>query len=184
VRLDDHMPSWDERERHAALVDAPPEQTLAAARSLPFGELRLATALMAIRSLPGLVGGRVPKPGPPSTSVMESFERLGFAVLEETPRELVVGGIGRFWRVSGNVRRIDAGEFAGFTEPGYAKAVFNVEAVPHGDGCVLVTETRVAGTDAAATRSFRRYWRLVYPGSAAIRLAWLRAIRQRAEAGA
>ena len=42
----------------------------------------------------------------------------------------------------------------------------------------------VAGTDAAATRSFRRYWRLVYPGSAAIRLAWLRAIRQRAEAGA
>ena len=26
---------------------------------------------------------------------MESFERLGFAVLEETPRELVVGGIGR-----------------------------------------------------------------------------------------
>lgn len=33
----------------------------------------------------------------------------------------------------------------------------------------------------AACRSFRRYWRLIYPGSAAIRMAWLRAIRRRAE---
>ena len=32
-----------------------------------------------------------------------------------------------------------------------------------------------------ARRSFRRYWRVIYPGSAAIRLAWLRAIRRRAE---
>jgi hypothetical protein len=46
---------------------------------------------------------------------------------------------------------------------------------------MLTTETRIQGTDERARRSFRRYWRLVMPGSAAIRRAWLRAIRKRAE---
>ena len=51
------MPSWDERERHAALVDAPPEQTLAAARSLPFGELGFEHEW--VGDAPGLVLGRI-----------------------------------------------------------------------------------------------------------------------------
>ena len=50
-------------------------------------------------------------------------------------------------------------------------------------GTLLTTETRIRGTDDSATRTFRRYWRVVMPGSAAIRRAWLRAIRKRAERG-
>jgi hypothetical protein len=68
-----------------------------------------------------------------------------------------------------------------FVEPGFAKAAVNFEVLPHGTGSLLLTETRIEGTDAAATRSFRRYWRLVYPGSSLIRVAWLRAIRRKAE---
>jgi hypothetical protein len=37
-------------------------------------------------------------------------------------------------------------------------------------------------TDAASRRRFRLYWRVIHPGSAAIRVAWLRAIRRRATA--
>ena len=47
----------------------------------------------------------------------------------------------------------------------------------------LVTQTRIAASDARAERLFARYWRLIYPGSALIRWSWLRAIKARAEAG-
>ena len=56
---------------------------------------------------------------------------------------------------------------------------FHVRAVD--GGTLLTTETRIKGTDEEARRRFRRYWRVVMPGSALIRRAWLRAIRRRAE---
>jgi hypothetical protein len=37
----------------------------------------------------------------------------------------------------------------------------------------LVTQTRVAASDASAERRFAAYWRLIYPGSAFIRRMWL-----------
>jgi hypothetical protein len=46
---------------------------------------------------------------------------------------------------------------------------------------LLSTETRVFATDAATRRRFAAYWRVIYPGSALIRIEWLRAIRRRAE---
>jgi hypothetical protein len=80
------------------------------------------------------------------------------------------------------VRHVSAVEFAALREPGYARAVFNMHAEPApSGGTLLTTETRIQATDDEARRSFRRYWRVIYPGSAAIRRAWLRAIRRRAE---
>ena len=58
---------------------------------------------------------------------------------------------------------------------------FHAQAVD--GGTILSTETRVKRTDAEARRTFRRYWRIVMPGSALIRRAWLRAMRKRAERG-
>jgi hypothetical protein len=45
----------------------------------------------------------------------------------------------------------------------------------------LSTETRILATDEAARRRFGRYWVVIRPGSAAIRVVWLWAIRTRAE---
>ena len=42
--------------------------------------------------------------------------------------------------------------------------------------------TRVCAADPQAVRAFAAYWRVIYPGSALIRIMWLRAIRLRAEA--
>jgi hypothetical protein len=95
--------------------------------------------------------------------------------------ELVLGGVGRFWQSSGGLRRIEPAEFRYFDEPGFAKAAFNFQIDRAGGSTLLRTETRVATTDEHARRSFGRYWRFVYPGSALIRIAWLRAIRRRAE---
>jgi hypothetical protein len=60
----------------------------------------------------------------------------------------------------------------------------NVRVADAGGGLTRVTtETRCAGTDAAASRTFAKYWRAIYPGSAIIRRAWLDAIARLAQEG-
>jgi hypothetical protein len=181
VPLDEFLPDYDVNEVHSTRVAAPPEAVFAAVRALTTRDVPLARALMAVRSLPGRLRGRRRSPGAP---ILEQFVRGGFVVLAERPDELVLGGVGRFWQPSATVRRISAEEFAAFDEPGWARTAFNFETrAEPGGGTLLTTETRIQGTDAAARRSFRRYWRVIGPGSAAIRRAWLRAIRLRAERG-
>ena len=72
--------------------------------------------------------------------------RAGFASLSERPDELVVGGIGRFWRPGGAVcSGQPPAEFAAFDEPGFVKAAFDFrrpESRP--DRLRLTTETRIA----------------------------------------
>ena len=75
----------------------------------------------------------------------------------------------------------DARGFVAFREPGYAKVAMNFSVEPVGDLTRLATETRVLTTDAASLRKFGRYWRLIRPGSAAIRRGWLGAAKRRAE---
>ena len=178
--LDEFLPDYDVNEVHSTRVAASPDAVMAAVRSLTAREVPLLVALMAVRGLPARLMGR--RRRRPSGTIVEGFLRGGFVALADRPHELVVGAVGRFWLASAEVRRVSAAEFAAFNEPGYAIAAFNMHAEPApGGGTLLTTETRIQATDDGARRSFRRYWRVIYPGSAAIRRAWLRAIRKRAE---
>jgi hypothetical protein len=101
---------------------------------------------------------------------------------DETPREIVVGLIGRFWTPRGESRGFEPREFPLFEEPGYAKAAWNFFVRPSGEGRVTVsTETRVRCLDEASRRKFRLYWSVVGPFSGVIRGEMLREIRRRAE---
>jgi hypothetical protein len=183
VPLDEFLPDYDVNEIHSTRVAAPPDAVMAAVRSLTAREVPVIVGLMALRSLPARLRGRRPRAR--EGAILEGFLRGGFVTLADRPHELVVGGVGRFWRASAEVRRVSADEFAAFREPGYAKAAFNMHAQPSpGGGTLLMTETRIQATDEQARRSFRRYWLVIHPGSAAIRRAWLRAIRRRAEGSA
>jgi hypothetical protein len=174
--LDDFLPRYDVHEVHSTSISAPPEAVLAAIREVTAREVPLMVVLMALRAGPRL--RRLSVAG----TILSGFERAGFVPLHDGPEGLAYGGVGRFWRPSGGLRRVEASGFATFDEPGHAKAGFSFEVEPQGgERTLLTTETRVLATDEAARRSFRRYWRLIYPGSAAIRIAWLRAIRRRAE---
>jgi hypothetical protein len=178
VVLDDFLPRYDVNEVHSITTHAAPASVMAAIRELTPLEVPLLVALMALRSVPALLRGR-------RLSVrgrlLDGFRRAGFAELHASSGELVFGGVGRFWRPDGGLRRVPARDFRDFREPGWAKGAFNFEVERVGDRTVVTTETRVATTDAASRRSFGRYWRVVGPGSALIRIAWLRAIRRRAE---
>ena len=176
--LDDFLPSYDVNEVHSVTTRAAPAAVMEAIRELTPLEVPLLVALMAVRSVPAMLRGRrLPVRG----RLLDGFRRAGFAQLDESPAEIVLGGVGRFWRPDGGLRRVQAAEFRDFAEPGWAKGAFNFEVERVGDRTVVTTETRVATTDDASRRSFGRYWRVVGPGSALIRIAWLRAIRRRAE---
>jgi hypothetical protein len=176
--LDEFLPRYDVNEVHSISTAAEPADVMEAIRTLRPHDVPLLVGLMAVRSVPALLRGRrLAVRG----SLLDGFRRGGFVALRETPGELVFGAVGRFWRPAGGLRRIDARDFRDFAEPGWAKGAFNFEVRRVGERTVVTTETRVATTDDAARRSFGRYWRVIAPGSALIRVAWLRAIRRRAE---
>jgi hypothetical protein len=185
VPLDEFLPDYDVNEVHAARVPAAPGDALAAIRAVTAREVPLLVALMAIRRLPAAVLRR--RGGPLGRALdeplLDQFVRGGFVVLADRPDELVLGAVGRFWTMDGGVRRLAASDFRGFDEPDFAKAVVNFHVRATDGGSLVTTETRVLGTSETAKRRFRRYWRIVMPGSAAIRRAWLRAIGKRAERG-
>jgi hypothetical protein len=167
------MPTYDRREVHRRETAAPPSALWGAIHELRGSEMALMRALMGIRTL-----GRRADRG--DRTVLEGFERMGFRpVAEEPGRELVVVGIGRFWKPSGGLRKVTSREqFLAFEEPGYAKVAFDFRIA---DG-ELSTETRIASTDAAASRRFGLYWLAIRPGSGLIRREWLRALDRRASA--
>jgi hypothetical protein len=174
--LEEVMSEYDVNEVHELWVPADPAAAYDAVLAVSAGEVRLFGPLMRLRTL-----GRSSRVFDTAKPLLGEMRRIGFVELGARPgEEVVVGAIGRFWSPLRNRPRPTT-DFAGFDEPGYAKAAMNFRVEPDGDGSRITTETRIVGTDAAATRKFRRYWLLIRPGSAAIRRSWLKAIRRRLE---
>jgi hypothetical protein len=174
--LDGVMPDYDVHEVHDLWVPAEPREAYDAVNEVTPGEVRLFGPLMRLRTF-----GRSTRAFDPRAPLLGEMLKLGFVRLGERPgEEVVVGAIGRFWSPTGN-RPLPTPDFAGFSEPGYAKAAMNFIVMRDRDGSRITTETRIVGTDPAATRKFRRYWRLIRLGSGAIRRSWLKAIRRRLE---
>lgn len=179
--IDRHLEVYDVRSSHAIDVDAAGIVTYRAARDLDLGRSVIVAGLSAIRGLPHLLTGKVR----PSRSItLETLFELGFTVLEEQPPNvLVLGAVGRFWRLDSGLVRIGPEEFRSFDEPGHAKGVLDFVVEERGGGSLLTTETRVACTDMPARRKFSLYWRLIGPFSGLIRRLMLEEIKRSAEQG-
>ncbi|WP_157597019.1 hypothetical protein [Saccharomonospora saliphila] len=165
--LDDVLPRWDHRERHALRVPAPTGDVLTAVESVTWNELPLFRALAALSS-----AGRTPH-GP--VPFLDRMTAGGFRVLRRGPDELVVGAVAPVRR-GGSARTLDPDPydaFVSFSEPGHYRVAFNFH---HARG-VLSTETRVGVTDQRSLRAFTRYWWLIRLPGGLIRREWLRAIR-------
>ena len=180
--LDSFLPAYDTREYHDMPVASSPRQAYAAMRAMNLARSPIVLALLAIRGIPHFLTG---KAAPSRVITIDSLLELGFVILAEDDSEIVLGTVGRFWRLDSGLHRVAAVEFAGFDEPGYANAVMNFKVHEEPSGSVLIsTETRVVGTDEDARRKFLRYWRLIGPFSAFIRTRLLNAIKRDAEAAA
>ena len=184
--LDDFLPTFDFNEVHTIEVSASPSRIFAALKSLTPSEISLLRLLFAIRSLPARLAGKAERNIENSRPLLQQLLGNGFLLLAESPnQELVLGTIGQFWKLTGNVsaRIVEASEFLIFHHPDYAKVAMNssLEEMPEAKRIRVRTETRIFVPELATRKKFARYWRIIYPGSALIRRMWLRAIKRRAE---
>jgi hypothetical protein len=179
TRLDEFVPVWQFNERHTIRIAAPPVRVFEAIRNVRADEISLFNALTWIRR-----GGRkLPESilnAGASAPLLDVATRSGFIYLaDEAPREVVVGTVVLAPRGGRGVLTPDT--FKSQLAPGFVLAGMNFLVTPDGPNASLVsTETRVFATSANARRRFAGYWRTIYPGSALIRMMWLRAVRRRA----
>jgi hypothetical protein len=186
--IDQYLPDYDVVERHGTVVQATPVQVYSALRTADLAASALVRVLFALRVMPlafraGASGVREARRRLTASITLAAFEQQGFAILAEMPpRELLIGLVGVFWTLRGDLRPVDAVSFLESPPPGTARAAWNfaIDEVAPGR-CRLTTETRVQCADAISRRHFRRYWRLIRPGSGLIRRRMLNAIRRQAE---
>jgi hypothetical protein len=184
--LDDVLPVYRHRERHATQIAAAPEVVWSALQALSSGDLRLTRLLTSIRALPArLPGARMPPGGiPADRGFIEVFMERGYRKLRvDPPRTLVAGAASQPWRLRGGETAdvVDLDGFRAFARLGFVLIATSFELEALGDGTRLSTETRVQPTDAAAARAFRPYWWAIRAGSGLIRRDVLGAVRRRAE---
>jgi hypothetical protein len=178
--LDPFMPRYDVAERHEISVSAPAAITMAAARDMDIYRSPLVRVIFAIRTLPARVRGAPPRV--PASLLSETLA-LGWRVLAEEPdRAIVIGAVTQPWHANVTFRGLAPDAFAAFSEEGYAKIAWTLEAIPLSRfSSRFRTETRVCTTDARSRRLFRRYWAVFSPGILLIRRVSLRLVRTEAE---
>ncbi len=182
TQLDQFMPVYQFHEFHTIRVHASREKVFQALKEVRAGEISLFQTLTWIR--------RFGRRGPESilnagneTPIVDVALRSGFMLVTAEPdREIVAGTLvvaPAGWRRSG----FAAEDYNTTLDlPGFVHAAMNFRLEDAGAGeTQLTTETRVYATDASARRRFAPYWRTIYPGSALIRVMWLRAVKARAE---
>lgn len=182
-RLDEFIPVYQFGERHSLWMRASCPRAYQALKGVTASEITGFRLLTWLRRF-GRKGPESILNAPGTRPLLDVATRSGFHWLADEPgREGVLGTV--VMAPSGGKYPADAAEFKALTAPGYAVAAMNFRFTPEvtraGDGRRVTTETRVHTTDPPSRRAFSRYWRVIYPGSAIIRVMWLRAIKRRAE---
>lgn len=179
--LDRFVPAFQFSEVHTIEIHASADRAYRAMLDVTPEEIALYRALTWVRRAGQAGPENILNPGA-GKPLLETAARTSFRKLVEVPnREFVLGGF--VAAPPGAQARVWTGEsFASLEEPGFAKVAMNFRLEPQGGTSVILsTETRVYATDATTRRTFKPYWRTIYPGSALIRISWLRAIKRRAE---
>jgi hypothetical protein len=184
TRLDEFLPVWQFSEVHTRRIAAPPARVFEAIKRIRPDEILLFRTLIWIRGGGQPMSGVVADAAARFDSLIDIATHTTFVYLaDDPPREFVVGTI--VGRPPGPRERVTPQTFAQPLPPGFALAAMNYVVTPDGrDGSVVSTETRVFANSPAARRRFAAYWRLIYPGSALIRLMSLRAVERRVAGGA
>ena len=178
-RLDRFLAEYQFSEHHEARVRAPMEAVVKAIREVSLADMPAAVVLLRIRAA---ASGRFHGSAPDTRPILDTMFQpsSGFLALDvDDPGELVYGMVGFVHKPPPPVTTPE--QFAAFTEPGGIRVAFNLRLVPEANGVVRIsTETRCLANGDEARRTFARYWRIIYPGSAIIRRVWLDAIIARA----
>ncbi len=172
MKLIDHfLPDFQFNKIHEITVHASAPEVYTAIKELDMSNSTMIRLLFRMRGLPA------------TALTMKGSEEVGFVLLGEEPEnELLLGLIGRFWKINGEIHKSDEQTFVRFRKPGFAKAAwnFNVRQLK-ANKTELSTETRIFCTDNSSYRKFRLYWFLIGPFSGLIRRKILSLIKKSAE---
>ena len=172
--LDDFVPVWQFNEVHSRRIAAPPAVVYKAIEEVRGDEIRLLGTLGRIRNFGrGLPSGLRARP------LLDKSSNGAFILLaDDPPSEVVLGRI--VGAPPGGPYR-PTPEFIRDPPDGFSVAAINFRVVSDGaGGSIVTTETRVRSNGVRARRRFAKYWRVIYPGSALLRVMWLRAIEKKA----
>jgi hypothetical protein len=171
----------------STVVAAPPSVVWQALDEIGLDELRVTQLLMGIRSLPARVlhRGSLRRGRRRATAALVEAMTAGrFVELHREPEAIItLGLVGQFWRLDGgdDADIETAAEFVAFDRPGFVKAAIDFQLERCDRGTRVITHTCNRATDRPTAQRFRWYWLLIGPGSKAIRLDILHAVRRRAE---
>jgi hypothetical protein len=181
--IDQFLPRYDFAIVHAQVFGVPPQVCLRAARNLDLFRHPAIKVLLDSWALPQRAARRLTgrRDGgdrlPAATFRVEDMTRYGWDLLGENLSEIVLGQISRPWKAASGAAGPAAAPaaFAAYDKPGYAKIALSLRADPRGTtSSILTMETRVALTDPASLRRFRRYWMVIGPFSGLLRRVALR----------
>jgi hypothetical protein len=183
--LDRLLPSYDLAVAHAHVFRVPPAGCFRAASEADLFRAPLVRALLGLRGLPPRIAGTLTSRGGAAspgasraTFRLKDMAGLGWTLLGETPgSEMVLGQVSRPWKANATPTGspMTPERFVSFDRPGFAKIATSLRVDHYGNrSSILTMETRVAVTDEASRRRFRRYWLLVGPFSDLIRRTTIR----------
>ena len=173
--LDDFLPRFTFRERHATTIAAPPGRILDCVLRYRAQEDPLIHAAIRLREAPARLLGRSHRP----PLDLNDFTLLG----RHGDRALAMGLVGAFWRADYGLLRITGPDaFRACARTDVCRLAMGFSVRPMADGrSTLLTETRVSCPSPSVLWRFAPYWYLIRPVSGLIRRRMLAALRQQAE---
>jgi hypothetical protein len=179
--IDKYLPDYQFLAAYSIQIDAPIERVYPIVRKLDLRNAPLLRVIFWLRSIPGKLAGRNPL-GP----TLADLERAGMTALDEAPpQELVMGFVGKIWTPTGHIQEVKSAEFLDFSDPDFAKVVWNFSLEPlQGGRTSLTTETRAQSLCTQSRKKLRRYTFFIRPISGMTRKSALRAIKRQAESQA
>lgn len=174
------LPGAQFSERHSVPVQGDPAAIIAAIAALDDADDAVIRVMLQLREAPArlwdIIGGHSTLRGRPR------FGLRDFTVLDRSDSHIVLGLVGRFWRLDFGLIRMTSPEmFRLFAQPGTPRLVmaYSVEQGPTGQR--LVTETHVLCPDRRSRLMFLPYWCAIRLGSGTIRKRLLRLVRNKVQ---
>jgi hypothetical protein len=168
-----YLPEFHFSEKHSILISASAMKVCAIIPDMDASESWIIRMLLALRGIPA-----------GTSKGIEGWKKMGFVILEhQTDKEIILGLIGQFWKISGEIQHCTAEEFTSFANPEFAKATWNfVVTAQNANQILLETETRIYCPAEKVRKKFKRYWFFIQPFSGLIRKQMLKIIKRKAEA--
>lgn len=182
--LDSFLPAYQWRTHHSLVIHSAPEKVKCAFQGLTNADLRIGGLLFKIRLHPSKLLNRSPLSLMERTGLIwNSMVKMGFMeLLRMDDGPWVLGFIGQPWKLKlENAIRKDVRPeaFTMFGEPNYIKGVNSVTLVPHPQGTLLTTETRVWASCHSSESKFKPYWFFIKPFSGLMRRDMLNSIARK-----